>query len=253
MKHLLVAQILSHLEALQSLVDLAAAGGAEDSEGFLENLNSLIAYSKDAELEFSVMEMIPLRDVVSTGHVRYKYYTETLKVLRGRIIHELSVPRFFCIPTEKAKFYEQKNDSDQKIEPFGVEVQTRYGRRAERDIDEAGKAYALGRNTACVFHLMRVIEVGLDDTQRKLKVKSKSPNWDIILRDLQVAIDSRVGKNPKWRKPHRFYSDVISHLRNIKDAWRNPVMHVIEWHDEESAGSIYSHTKAFMQRLAKGP
>jgi hypothetical protein len=33
---------------------------------------------------------------------------------------------------------------------------------ASFDFDEAGKSFALGRYTACVFHLMRVLEIGIN-------------------------------------------------------------------------------------------
>ena len=43
---------------------------------------------------------------------------------------------------------------------FGPDVFNNFS-SANDDIDEAGKCLALGRGTACVMHLMRVLEVGL--------------------------------------------------------------------------------------------
>jgi hypothetical protein len=253
MKRLHIALILSRLSALESLMDLALHGGREDRPAFLECLQSLIVACEETELEFSVQEITPLYDVLSTQSIEYKLYADSLGIIRGRITHELAIPRFFHVPREKLKYYEQKDTAENSIKAFGPAVDKRFGRRASRDIDEAGKCYALGRNTACVFHLMRIIEVGLESLQKRLKVTSKSPNWNIIIRDIQTEVDKRVGKNPTWKKPHQFYSDVLAQLRNIKDAWRNPVMHVISWHDEESAANIYAFTKAFMQRMARSP
>ena len=44
-------------------------------------------------------------------------------------------------------------------------------RSAKGDIMDAVDAYALGLNTACVFHLMRIAEHGMRALARERKVK----------------------------------------------------------------------------------
>ena len=44
------------------------------------------------------------------------------------------------------------------------------------DIDEAGKCLALDRGTACVFHLMRILEIGLQLLAAKLGI---SLQWTV--------------------------------------------------------------------------
>jgi hypothetical protein len=61
---------------------------------------------------------------------------------------------FMFIPTDKAEFYRRPEQL------FGVQVVSSFP-SCTTDIEEAGKSYATGRSIACVFHLMRVMEIGL--------------------------------------------------------------------------------------------
>jgi hypothetical protein len=94
-----------------------------------------------------------LLDVVSNGR-SYAFFENELKEIRSRIIDELRIPRFFFIPREKVPYFERRDDNENVIPPFSPEVQKKFGKLAARDIDEAGKCYAAGRNTASVFHLL---------------------------------------------------------------------------------------------------
>jgi hypothetical protein len=187
-RHLAIAAILARLETLDALMELAIEGGptAESPDEFIECLVSLKSHCDLHGLEFSEMAISPILDVIKNRGVQsYTVYQDELKTIRGRILDELRLPRFFFIPREKAKFFELRDGTGNVIPAFGPEVHKRFGKVAGRDIDEAGKCYAAGRNTACVFHVMRVIEVGLEHFQKRLNVKTKSPNWDIVIGALQ--------------------------------------------------------------------
>jgi hypothetical protein len=71
-----------------------------------------------------------------------------------RLIDELEGhDKFFYIPLLRAQVFEL-------VEPYGVLVSKKFPNLTE-DIQEAGKCYACARYTACVFHLMRVMENGV--------------------------------------------------------------------------------------------
>src|SRR6185369_9757921 len=86
--------------------------------------------------------------------------------LQDRIRDELDSVYFLLVPFEKARIYYSPN-------PFGEAVSNKFG-KAITDIQEASKCLAVGRFTACVFHLMRVMEIGVQHLGRKLKL----PNTD---------------------------------------------------------------------------
>ena len=73
--------------------------------------------------------------------------------LRSRIKDELSERYFLFVFPERVQYLENK-------QPFGETVVEHFS-AAAFDIEEASKCLALQRPTACVFHLMRVMEEGL--------------------------------------------------------------------------------------------
>jgi hypothetical protein len=121
------------------------------------------------------------------------------------------------------------------------------------EITEAGKCLALGRNTACVFHLMRIVEVGLRTLTSVLRVRVKKtkPTWN----DFLVAIENRIKptppkKNP-WQKHEGFVSEAVIYIRDMSKAWRNPLAHEISvFYDEEDARVIFQHVETLMRHLA---
>ncbi|HEX7183488.1 MAG TPA: hypothetical protein VF756_16765 [Thermoanaerobaculia bacterium] len=139
-------------------------------------------------------------------------------------------------------------------EPFGPEVQNRF-RSANHDIEEAGKCLSFNRNTAAVFHLMRVMETGLRALGRSLNDPNldpkRNPSWEMILRkcdqELQKTYKDRA---PEWTADEAFFSTATANLRAVKDAWRNPTMHVEKIYDEDLARGVWDATRAFMRHLA---
>jgi hypothetical protein len=139
-----------------------------------------------------------------------------------------------------------------KKDAFGEQVSIAFP-SAQFDILNAGNCYAVGLNTACVFHLMRVLERGLRALCHDLGLPYKTEAWGGILKDIESAIEEvqAQGRNsPKWANLH-FYSEFAIEFRYIKDAWRNYVMHAQESYDEQRAKTIMEHVHNFMQRLAE--
>ena len=103
---------------------------------------------------------------------------------------------------------------------------------------------------------MRVMEVGLralgaslDDPGLDPKT---NPTWERILargdKELQKPLSER---SPEWQKDEEFFSAAHANLRAVKDAWRNPTMHVERRYDPEEAEDVWSVVKAFMRHLSQ--
>lgn len=146
---------------------------------------------------------------------------------------------FFYVDSAKAEFYRDAH-------LFGTEVEARFP-RASGDISEAGKCLALDRPTACVFHLMRVMEVALQEFGDALGVSfPQDKNWQTILDQTNKAIkgmDHKLAKTPQ-------YAEAAAHLYNVKLAWRNPVMHPKESYTWDEAKQIFGNVKTFVSDLA---
>ena len=176
-----------------------------------------------------------------------------LKETAARIIDDLSGVSFFYVPSRREEFYDQ---------PWcGEKVETAFP-SAIADIREAGKAFALGRWSASVFHAMGILQRGLyalaHDLQVEFKAGFELENWKNIIDKLQVAIDDRLKAveqtQPKGMAKDEvltFYSRVAMEFQYFRHAWRNHVAHLREVYDEEHARTVLTHVKQFMQRLAE--
>lgn len=180
------------------------------------------------------------------------------KTIRELIRVDLWERRFTYIPMDKAKTL---LDLDQN---WAV-VWLKFPNEVEIDSREAVECYSLGRNTACVFHLMRVVEFGMRSLAASLKVKNiKSgkqgkamtpiawAEWQTIIEAMEQALAnmSNMKRGAKKAADQAFYHRAMLDLRSFKDAFRNHVMHARVSYDEHQAMSIMNHTRAFMTSIA---
>ena len=156
----------------------------------------------------------------------------------------MSTHLFMHIFPERQGFYEQE-------ELFGMTVNANFN-SAKRDIKAAGSCYAADRNTACVMHLMRVLEVGLNTLAKTLGVSFDRRNWENLINDIDAEIKKINGpaRGADWKEKQEFYSSAAKDFRYFKDAWRNHAMHFREHYEGSEAKTILEHVKAFMAQLA---
>ena len=147
---------------------------------------------------------------------------------------------FFYIPLSRAQYFSRE-------EAFGKVVSKKFPRLTE-DIQDACKCYACGRYTACVFHLMRVMEYGLQRLGKKLGV----PNVEIeVWQKILDQVNSEIKKLPHKHLRTVKLAQIAGHLYNVKLAWRNEVMHPKSTYTEEEAENLLKQVGIFMDGLAK--
>jgi hypothetical protein len=165
---------------------------------------------------------------------------------------ELGLAMLFSVKPENAKYYEPP-------EPlFGKTVADQFPSDASAEIDEAGKCFALSRHTACVFHLMRILEVGIGAIRYSLgmpdPVKDADRNWGKMLKTIKAEIDRRNAAKPAaWKNAadKDFFEGAIASLDAVKNVWRNATMHVEKTYGEEQAEHIFNAVRGFMSKLAE--
>src|SRR6266536_4281388 len=167
--------------------------------------------------------------------------------LNGRIVDGLNYRTCFAIWGDTEKLYAAKL-------LFGDDVAKKFP-SASVDIEEAGKCLALDRGTAAVFHLMRVMEVGLRALAKSLNDPrldpKKNPTWSNILQKGDEELKKPIAQRaPEWAANDHFFSEAQANLRAVQYAWRNPTMHVEINYDPEKAGDVMQSVKAFMHHLA---
>jgi hypothetical protein len=170
-----------------------------------------------------------------------------LQELRREIQREVRLLVLMRIPTDKARYYQHSPS-----ELFGSETVAAF-RSTERDIEEAAKCYAAGRNTACVMHVQKILERGLRELGRALDVSNVEhlPSWDAILLKIDRELQKRHNEKPEgWAVDEPFYAEAAAFLREVQKAWRNPSTHIGNPYDEEKALEVFDSVKKFMRHLA---
>jgi CheY-like chemotaxis protein len=188
-----------------------------------------------------------LQDFDPSGHISPTGFARQLSEVRQRLIDELSARSMVAVPQHHVVYY-------QGIDLFGEDVSRAFP-SATMDIMEAGKCLALNRNTACFFHLMRVIKTGLRTLGKSLNEPNldpkRNPTWETILsRCDDMLIRSLATRTPESREDKQFFSKATAYLRAVKDAWHNPTLHVDLNYTAEMALDGWNAVQAFMRHLA---
>jgi hypothetical protein len=173
-------------------------------------------------------------------------FRQYVRELKDRLDIELKT-RFFLVimPGGREKYY----NPDESI--FGKNVAIKFPELVE-DISEAGNCFALDRFTACVFHLMRVMEKGVQKFADKMGISPSVTyydEWQTILNAIRGQVNSLY---PKHNNPDRIkYESIIAHFETIKIAWRNPTMHPKATYTEEEAKTLLDAVRIFIKDLVK--
>lgn len=211
---------------------------AESTQEFLDSMREKCEAS-GLKMAMIYVDYIDLTDPKLT----YRELGRKLEELYNRMRDELCQFVFLQVPADRTQYY---LDQPQ----FGAEVADKFP-KAVTDIQEAAKCYATGRSTACVFHLMRVMELSVQHLGQKLNVNLvQEKNWHNILDEVDKAIKSLPAQTSAEKAIRNDFAESSAHLRMVKDAWRNDVMHPKETYTEEEAERIFRNVKDFMIQLA---
>jgi hypothetical protein len=159
---------------------------------------------------------------------------------------EMSLRKYFEIRQDRTKYF-----IDTQV-PFGEEVSSSFP-STTFDAGEAMRCYALGRSTACVFHLMRVLEIVLAVFARRFSIQSDHTNWHNVIEGIEKAVrnmGSDQNKPSNWKDQQEFFSQAASNFMFIKDAWRNYTAHARAKYTEDEAETLLINVRAFTQKLA---
>jgi hypothetical protein len=173
---------------------------------------------------------------------------------------EIGECKFLFVPPVDKHFYESPRTD------FGSKVEQAFPGCLE-DVDSAGKCLACDMPTACVFHLMRVLEAGLHALAKNLNVTMAATieleNWQNIIDQIESKIDNEKAALVIQRKRSPVAADKLTadirlqklseiavEFSYFKDAWRNHVNHRKEPYDIDRARSIWNHVRWFMQKMA---
>jgi len=235
---------------LKPRVEEASDGKTELTDGDKRQVNDLLDKvgksfpSKDFPYVFTVIMRV--HAFANSGCSFQELYMRVV-ALRETMEDELRGRKLVLVPGLKAEYCD-------KEDLFGARVFSAFP-SAFRDIKEAGNCYAVDLNTACVFHVMRVLEKGLVALTVPLGIVCTSQNWDRILEKIEAAIapiEKLPSKDPILADL-QFYREAAKQFSYFKTAWRNHVMHSSVSYDQQEALKIMNHVRDFMQHLTLRP
>jgi len=232
---------------------LAFTQGEEKDQQFKKELAEACAYLRAMCVYIGVSDDLLyhidrlVRWITATDISRESLFMLSVNMLES-VTHMLSRPQFKVIPADKLPYFETPRRE------FGEDIIARFNAIGS-DVEEAGRCYAAGRDTASVFHLMRIMEVGLRTLGKSLNdprlEPKRNPSWDAILKKCdEELLKAAKDRSPEWRQDDVFFSTATANLRAVKDAWRNPTMHVEQDYNEQSASEIWFVVRTFMRHLA---
>lgn len=174
-------------------------------------------------------------------------FGDQMKHISSVVSDELETCCFVWVSPEKQRFYKGG------VDPLELIVSVAFP-SAAYDISEANKCYALGRNTACVLHLMRVLEKGLAVLAGRFNVEFRHENWEnvigLIEKQIKALKNPPIKMTPEDKDDAEFYAQCAFFLRSMKEAWRNHAIHGRGIYNEQQALDMIGGVRAFMLQLA---
>jgi len=163
--------------------------------------------------------------------------------LKYRLLEELDNEHYFQVDRRDVQFYGQKH-------LFGHIVAKKFKKAAD-DIENAGNCLALQQPTACVFHLMRAMEIAVRDLSRRLNVtitpqttwRQMTGNMDGKIRLMPEATERQKRKKNEWESAR-------ANLHHVGSVWRNNTMHPAISYTRSQAHDVLNAVRVFMSGLA---
>jgi len=182
---------------------------------------------------------------------------------RGKLADQLEyIRKIVEIEFRDEWFYHYPKDKAERLNSVDVEwgsVITAFP-SAKYDIVQGVDCFACDHNTAAVFHMMRVAEVGLIRLAKELRVTLKKDKplshaqWGEIVGAIETTANDILKSAPAGHEKdaaQAFYNGAASHSRALKDKYRNIVMHSRREFNTHEAGDAMFHTRSFMISLSE--
>ena len=169
-------------------------------------------------------------------------------VLEKLIEAELDQHVFLHIEPIDSQYYLEHGFSEKSQKAFP---------KSKYDMEESGKCLALGRYSACVFHLIRIVDAGLKRLAKFYNSEGKNPSWEEFLRPLRDKLNEL--KKIEIEKAQQL-GTLLERITAIKEI-RNPITHSDEKLNLDSMERIenkyspdetrrhFANVKAFLDSL----
>jgi hypothetical protein len=213
-------------------------------------LGTVQKFCEDLQLDSPLDELCRIRAAVTkadTEPVTIEYMGSWVFDVTKRLQDELYRRKFYYLDPEHAAYFCEAHQilSEGALKCFPD---------TSRDVEEAAKSFALGRNTACVFHLMRVMEHGMNALAKELGVVHEYKTWEKKIEKMATALTDELRKPYAPTSPlagrMEFFKQATERLTAVQHALRNETMHARSHYGQDDARDIYRSVLRFMEQLA---
>ena len=218
----------------------ALAIGKESADNMIAQLIDRQQALKSVDVSVTKIAIQEFKNKLEHQAIQPVSFYQTEKALVGisdTLRRELTAEHIFVLDAVKASYYEPESPL------FGTEVEDAFPLSRE-DIKEAGKCLALGQSTAAVFHLSRSMEAAVQALSQKLGMTNVNKVWRILLNGMKDKIEALPAGDLKNR-----WSENLSLLYHVKQAWRNDVVHPKATYTDEQALEVFRAVRSFMRNL----
>ena len=229
-----IAKILTSLELQPRSLENERVRGK-----FQEVVNRLSEHLINLGMSFSQNQVETV--LAAVNRADWDVTSREIDQLLRRILEELKARSFRYV--------------DKPAYELGFWILNRKAIRENRDVlvemQSAGRCYAYGEHTACVFHLMRVIDYGLRMVAASLSIAYDARSWDGIGKAIEKKMREKYGdKTDAWKAAEPFYAEILTDIQAIGRGHRNPALHELEKkYDEREAEYLLPVTVAFIEHV----
>ncbi len=132
---------------------------------------------------------------------------------------------------------------------FGPAVAKKF-KAATADIENAGNCLAVGQATACVFHLMRAMEIAVRQLGKRLKVTiTPQTTWRQMTGNMDPKIKAMPEATERQKKKKNDWEAARSNLHHVGSVWRNNTMHPAASYTQSQARDVINAVRVFMNGL----
>jgi hypothetical protein len=169
--------------------------------------------------------------------------SQAINHLLSRIKDDLALQKFYRVVPEDFSFYG-------RADLFGEVVAKKF-KGAEADIRNAGNCLALGQGTACVFHLMRAMELAVRQLSVRLKVTIKpQTTWRVMTGQMDDKIKKMPENTDRLKRKKNDWESARANLHQVGSVWRNNTMHPATSYTPSQARDVLGAVRIFMVGLA---
>ncbi|MBZ5504651.1 MAG: hypothetical protein LAO78_04100 [Acidobacteriia bacterium] len=163
-----------------------------------------------------------------------------VKPITGLLVEELAEFAFLAIPRNRMGFFQM---------PTGKKRKATGADEAIWEFHAARRCLGLGEPTACVLHLVRVIDFGAKTAAMSLGINIQGLTIGAIAAEIQNSVRSLTKAGTCSAEVEQFYNALVTDLRAFARAYRNPAVHGFQNFTDQQANNLVITVSDFMGHL----